>query len=469
MPTQTKAKSNGNGTKPQTRDIRLVFYEEGSSGLKEWSGFVAEAYNAKLFWPAVAPLYARLRTSNTECVMIARTYTAWARNVVPIVELPDNPTDDDQRYKDFLESVFDDMDGGIGDFLETLVSRVPFDGFGWWDVQPAIRNPDWTPPSYIDSNKQSWPDDWRSENDDGLIGLRRLAYRDANTFAGWVFDGAKRMIGMKQQDYPNPIVTMEKRKSLHITFGGENNPEGNSPLQAAWRRERLKYGYEVVFGIGAEHTAGHLSVKKTTEGTLSDGDEQKIDEAAFNLLSAQEGGYALWPYGLEGEVIDVPFQAAPSLLDAIKYEAINILSLYNMQFIALNTFTNTGARASQVDSTNIAVFTFNSMMDGFASQFDDQIGKRLHQWNRNSFPGLTRRPKIKFSHIENNIALDALGSFVNNIDGKVPLGEEDYIAIRKRSGFLPEINPEPQNMNQIRTMDTTTMPADQSNIDQNAA
>lgn len=455
FPSPAKIKSNGNGKKPASKpEVRILFNEAGSSGLKEWSGFVSEAYNSSLFWPNVAPLFARLRTSNPELVSISRAFTSWARNVEPVVDLPDKATDDDKKYRDFLISTFDDMEGGFTQYIETLVTRAPFDGWAWWDAQPCVRDPNWVPPPFVDSQKKEWPDDWRSEQDDGLIGLRRLAYRDSNTFFGWVFDGTKRAIGLKQQDFPNPAVTMMKDRSLHITFGSSVNPEGQSPLQAAWREERLKYGYEVVFGIGAEHTAGHLSVKKTSEGTLTDTDERLVGTAAKNLLSAQEGNYALWPFGLEGEVIDVSFQAAGAILDAIKLKAISILSLYNMQFIALNTLTNTGAQASQVDSTNSGVFAFNSMMDGFASQYDEQIGKRLYLWNKDSFPKLTRRPNIRYSHIENNIALGELGSFVTAIDGKVPLGDNDYKAIRKRSGFLPETNPQGTDiMSDIRDLD----------------
>jgi hypothetical protein len=82
------------------------------------------------------------------------------------------------------------------------------------------------------------------------------------------------------------------------------------------------------------------------------------------------------------------------------------------------------------------------MMDGFAQQYDDQIGRRLYEWNKSSFPGLTKRPKIKFNHVENNIALDTLGGFLSSMKDILPLGEEDLKAIRKRSGFLPENNPE---------------------------
>jgi hypothetical protein len=131
-----------------------------------------------------------------------------------------------------------------------------------------------------------------------------------------------------------------------------------------------------------------------------------------------------------------------------------------MQTIALNTLTNTGALASQVDTSDMAVFTFNSMVDGLAAQYDEQIGKRLYRWNKDSFPGLSGRPIIKFSHVERNIPLGTIGSFLQQLNGIVPLGEEDYIAIRKKSGFLPENNPSlAEQAEQARVLDENRDPS----------
>lgn len=430
-PTRETSRNNGNGTKPE---VRILFNEQGSSGLKAFNGFVTEAYNSSLFFPNVIPLYARLRQSMPEIVMIRRAFSAWSTSVKPIVNLPDEPTDDDKKYQEFLESEFENWDGGFLGWLETCLNYVPFFGWGWWDVQPCVRDPNWTPPG---------GDEWRSEADDGLYGIRRVAWRDNSTFSGWeMTPETKRLLGMWQHDYPNQKVMLPLEHSLHMTFGGKHNPEGSSPLEAVWRLERIKYGLEVIQGMGFEHAAGHLSVKKIEKGDISNTDRTNVADAAKAILAAQEGNYAIWPYGLDGNVMDINFAAAGSILEGIKYYGILVLSLYTMQWIALNTMTQTGAMASQVDSTNSGVYTFNAMLDGFAGQFDDQIGKRLWKWNQGLFPNATKRPKITFSHIENTLDLGALGSFFNSIYDKMPIGLDDYEAIRKRTGWMPAKTPE---------------------------
>ncbi len=462
MPTTAETKSNGhapaNREEVQVRILLNNAEEKGTSGLKQWGGFIQAAYNAALYWPSVQPIYSRLRTSMPEMVMVRRAFSSWVRNMQPIVDLPEKPADDDKRYQEFIQSEFENMEGGSTKLLDTMVNHVPFYGWGWWEAVPARRDPAWIPPAYIDQQGKAWPDEWRSEQDDGLIGLRRLAWRDTSTFFGWEFDGAKKMIGMKQQDFPNRAVTLNKKDSLHLTFGDPNNPEGSTPLESVWRLERIKYGLEVIQGLGFEHAAGHVKFAKTQQGKLSKEDKDNVATAASNLLSAQQGNYMFLPYGVEGEVIDIPFQAAGSLLEAIKHYSILALSVYVMQTIILNTLTDTGARAAAVDSTQLAVFSFNSMMDGFANQYDDQIGRRLWKWNKASFPNATKRPNIRFSHVENNIDLGALGTFLSQIDGIIPLSLDDYKAFRVRSGFLPENNPEVGDVEEARTLDASRSP-----------
>jgi hypothetical protein len=423
-------------SKQQKVETRIVINqaETGTSGLKAYSGFITEAYNAALYYPTVAPLYNRIWRSMPEIGMVRNAFTAWARNVGVEVDLPDEPSDDDKRYQDFVYEVFDDIEGGQTRFLETVVSRAPFFGWTWFSAPACVRDPNWKAPDE--------GDEWRSQYDDGLIGFRRLAFRDPSTFFGWDFDDKKRLKGMKQQDFPRPQVTMPLSESLHLTYGDTNNPEGLPGLEAVWRLERIKFGLEVIYGIGMEHAAGYLNVQKTQSGSLSASDQSNVAAAAKAVLSAQEGNYALWPFGMEGEVKDIPFTAAPALLEGIKHYSILTLSVFMMQFIALNTLTGTGSFAAADDSSQLGVFTFNSMLDGFAAQMDAQIGRRLYEWNKDSFKGVTQRPKLRLTHIDKSVPLGEMGAFLQQTKDILLLGDDDIKAIRKRSNFLSPSVPE---------------------------
>src|SRR5688572_23828341 len=120
---------------PKT-ETRIVMLEAGTSGLKENYGFVSEAYNTALQWPQCSALYSRLQRSTPEIVMSSRTFSAWASVVELQADLPDEPTDDDKRYQEFLYQVFDDMEGGQARFKDDMVRHTPFDGFYFASVVP---------------------------------------------------------------------------------------------------------------------------------------------------------------------------------------------------------------------------------------------------------------------------------------------------------------------------------------------
>ena len=428
----------------------IPLMETGSSGIQEFQGFVTQAYNQALFWPGCYKEYNRLRRSMPEMGMVRQLFTVLSRAVSPSIEQPEHPTDDDKRYADFVSSEFDNIEGGFSSFIEMTVSQVPFMGWGRWNMVPSIRDVNWRPPQK--------GDDWQSEEDDGLKGIRRLAWRDQGTLEKWEFDEHKKMVGMWQIDAPKPSIYLPNKICLHLTFGDPFNPEGLAPLEAIYRLERIRFGFEVIMGIGFEHAAGYLDVTKTEGNTLSPEDIRHIETAAMNILTAKEGNYAAWPPGIEGKIKDVGFQAAVSILNAIEHYNILALSVYLAQFIAFNTLSGTGSYASSSDSSQIAINAFNGMMDGFASQIDRQLGRYWWDNNKEEFPGVTKRPRLKFTHVTKDVQLGVLGQFIGQIKDTIPLGEDDLVAIRKYSGFLPETLPEDKEVINKQTVEEPQPP-----------
>lgn len=418
------------------------FDELGISGLKQFSGYVEEAYSRELRWPTVSPLYARLRRSDPEVSVVRNIFTSLARKLSIRWDLPSDPTDGDLAAQEFAETIFDDIDGGLNTFLETLSGNVPFLGWGWWEVLPGYRNPAWRPPG---------GDSWRSQYSDNRIGIRRLAWRDTSSFYKWEFGNNGQLAGMWQWNSPNPMIMLPIDRSLHLTFGDAHNPEGLSPLEAVWRLERIKYGLEVVQGIGFEHSAGYLSVQ--ADNALGAEDKAAIKAAARSIMSAQEGNYAAWPKGVTGELKDVPFSAAASILEAIKYFGVLKLMIFNMQWAAISATTGSGSYSAMQDSSSMFMTTYNAMMEGFVDQIDSQIGRRLFQWNQ--FPGMTRRPVLRLDPI-NKLSLAELSSILGPLKNVMELGEDDMIAIRKQTGFLPETLPDMMSEDEPTDQEETT-------------
>lgn len=422
--------------------------EAGIGGVESFMGFIQEAYTHELRWPAVQPIYARIRRSDPEISIVRQLFTSLVTKINLHFELPDNASDDEKRAQEFGMQVLDDMEGGWQSFMDTLISNVPFFGWGWFEVVHGIRSPDWSPSDPLD--------DWRSQYDDGLIGIRRLGFRDSGTFKSWVIDQASgKLLGMVQTPGIGiPDVTIPIENSLHVTFGDSNNPEGLSPLEAVWRLERIKYGLEIVQGIGFEHAAGYLNV--VTQDNLSPEDKEMIKRSAKAIMTAQEGNYATWPKNVTGTIDDVNFSAAGAILQAIKYYGILKLSIYNSQWVSLSATTGSGSYSAMDDSSGMFLTTYNSMIESFVRQIDNQVFKKLFQINALSFPGMVNRPHLAYAALDKRIALAELGSFFSLMADTIILDDDDVRALRRKSGILADKIPESESESVIKSKSSPT-------------
>jgi hypothetical protein len=409
----------------------MDYKEKGYTGLKEYMGFVEEAYARPLYWPSVQPLYSRLRRSDPEVCMVRFAFASLARGLELEVEMPDNPNDADKAAAEFVEQCLDDMDGGESLFIDTMINNVPFFGWGVWEIVPGVRSQNWKAPQ---------GDDWVSQYNDGAIGIRRLGWRDSSSFYKWVFADNGKVTGMVQYVYPHPMTTLDFADCLHMTFGDAHNPEGLSPLEAVWRLERIMYGLQIVQGIGFEHSAGYLDIK--SEKSLTTSDKVDVAAAAKAITTAQEGNYAVWPAGFTGQIMDIPFSAAGTILETIKYYGVSKLQIFLAQWIALSATTGTGSQAAMTDSSSMFMTAFNAMCEGMASQADSAIMPKLMKWNPSKFAGISARPKITISSLGKKVSLAELGQILGPLKNVIPLGDEDFKAIRKLTDFLPENLPD---------------------------
>jgi hypothetical protein len=411
------------------------FEEVGTPGLEIYSGYVRQAYNAELYWPSCAALYDRIWRSDPEVAVARLVLNSLASKLdISVVTDVETPTDDDKRAEQFGNEALQDIEGGITRWLVSCMTRVPFYGWGWWEAVPGLRRKEWRAPG---------SDPWRSEYDDGLVGYRRLAFRNYPSFFAWdIDDETGHLQGMTQLDTPRPSVTIPLERSLHVVFGDMDNPEGLATMEAMWRLERIKYALEQIQGIGFEHSAGHAKFT-STERQLTSDDHAIVRKAARAILTAQEGNYLALPSHLNGEIMDVPFQAAAPLLDAVRYYGILKLALLGMQWAALGTLSPYGSYSSMQDASQLFITIFNSMTEGFIRQADAQIIKRLFEYpsNAEAFPGMTKRPVLKVEKAEKIIGLGELSQFIQAFAAIAPLSNDDMLAIRRKSDFLPEVLP----------------------------
>lgn len=409
------------------------FTERGDSGITRMMGYIQQAYNKDLYWPAAGKEYERMRRTDPEMTIIRSVFSSMASavNIEWQINGVDTPNQQESQALEFAESVTAEIPGGFEDWLDTCISKIPFFGWGWWEAVPGLRRAGW-------KNSAGW----MSAQNDNRIGIAKLAWRDPTTIQEWIFDDNGEMTGWKQTIVSGTnfgkTIDLQKYRGIHVTFGDSVNPEGLSPLEAVYRLEYIKRGLEMVQGIGFEHAAGYLDVK-VAEKLGDAADVDKIKQSAQNVMTAQEGNYAVWPAQVESaELKDVPFQAAASILQAIQYYGVLKMTVYLSQWAALSATTGAGSYAAMSDSSAMFLTYFNSMIEGFVKQLDAQLGKMLFDgYNAGAFTGMRVRPHLVASPVKKNIPLAEIGSFVQALRiAGIPLGEKDAIKIRESSGGL---------------------------------
>ncbi len=435
--------------------------EIGTTGLSTYSGWIDQAYIHELTWPAVAPTYARIWRSDPEVTIARNLYGALAGKVAVSWEFPEErgnkelpkPTKADEELLDFLYSNNDDMRGGIGQWVTDCITRTPFYGYGLWETVLGMRRKGW-----------KGDDGWTSQENDGLIGIRNLAFRDYATFYRWqIDDKTGRATAWEQNDPPNPIRAIPLERCVHMLYGDLSNPEGLATLEAMYRLERYKYNLEVTQGIGFEHTAGFLYYE--ADRALTEQDKPWLRDGARYVLTAQEGNFLAMPGGIKASFIDTPFGAAAQILEAIRHYSVLKLALLGLQFVAISTMTGSGSYAALDDSSSIAMLMYNSMTAGFARQAGSQIVDQMLRANPGAFQGITRKPVMSISPITKSVALAELAQFVTAMNLIRPLGDDDLVTIRKHSEILPVTLPEVEDA----TGDTAgaTMPAGDESAPEN--
>lgn len=403
-----------------------LFDEIGELGLKAGYGYLWMAYNKQLRWPQCQEEYERIRTTDPEISQVRNFFTALSGGLSVRWDMPNDPNDDDKKAVEFGTSVLEDIQGGMSKFIVTMMSQVPFFGWGWWEIVWGLRTKEY---------EQKY--EWDIQSDDAKIGIRKLAFRDTSSFDRWELDDYQRVVGMWQRRQNQAVsIMIPAEKSVHIINGDVFNPEGVTQLGSVYRMEYIKRQLEMVQGMGYEHAAGHLKFN-VENAELSKTDKEVVRAAAQAMMAAQEGNYATLPSGITAEMVDVPFSVAGSILQSIRFYSLLKLAAYQCQFLALGTTAETGAYSAMQEGFNIFLTYYNAMVKSYIDQFDEQVVARIFRVNP-TIPTGGKRPQLKSVPINRTFALDVVGQFAQAIRGVIRLGERDEMALRKASEILPE-------------------------------
>lgn len=204
----------------------MLYRDVGSSGLRQYGGFLREQYLRALQGREAARVFREMGDGSAVISSVLFAIQQAMRKVSWRDE-PANDTPQAQEAADFANSLRMDLSSPWDEHVVEALSMLQY-GFAPCEIVYKKR---------LGRRGSAYKqDDASSAYDDGKIGVRRLPLRGQETVLKWFFDQNGQITGLTQQPWIGPLIDIpiEKlllfRPSMH-----KNNPEGRSILLSSYR------------------------------------------------------------------------------------------------------------------------------------------------------------------------------------------------------------------------------------------
>lgn len=431
----------------------LTFREIGSSGLRQFSGWVREEFLQQLVGRQGAQKYREMLDNSPIVNALMMTFQATMRKVDWRV-LPANDSGEAQEAADFVDSCRTDMSHT---WEELIMENLSMLGYGFASHELVYkkrngRNPGMDPQR---PGKQLA----KSDYDDGLIGWRRLPIRSQDTVIKWFFDENGETEGLTQQPWVGPLIDIPIEKLLLFRAGvHKSNPEGRSILRSAYVPyyfvKRLQEQEAILF----ERMGGIPLVKIPSQVfTLADGGDGKAAAAlamykqiVTNMRVDEQMGVVLpsdvWP-GTTGQGTSTPmysFELVTPQIGAARLSHDTTISRYNTSILTsvLADFLTLGHESRGTQSLAV------SKVDMFFQAIEGYLNSMAAIYNRHAIPRLWGLNGFDFDlmpSIEPDMAqrvdLDVLSNFILRLSqAGMPLFPNDELqSYILDAGGMPDI------------------------------
>jgi len=298
------------------RDPRLrkqtaqgIFGEIGTTGLKQYGGFVFEEWLNQLSGRKAAWAYREMADNSSVVGSILFAIEMLARKAEWRVEC-----ENDQQIpragmtgSEFVESCMNDMSHTWGDFLSEALSMLPY---GWALHEEVFKRRQGEQPSSTSSAGETEEDTSPagSKYEDGLVGWRKLPIRAQETLLRWHFKGYAGVSAMEQVDWHGGrhIISIEKAL-LFRTKSARGNPEGKSILRNAYESWYYLKNIQSTEAIGIARDLAGLPMATGPENVDLFAPQYKdslerVQELVTSIERDEQEGIVL-PYGWKLELL----------------------------------------------------------------------------------------------------------------------------------------------------------------------
>lgn len=335
---------------------------------------------------------------------------------------PKEATEEEKKQTEIVESMFNDMDHSLKDFIsEAMTCSV----YGWSVCEKVFRK----------RTKAAG-----SLYDDGLIGIKKLPLRAQESIPRFVFDSSGNEVIAVEQSLVNvsdPFGRWSNRKSPNIVIPrakfmifnlGKNrsNPYGSSPLRDVYLPWKYLQAIEELEAMSITKDVNGMPVLKIAPQYLSadaSPEQKAILENFKNMLrNMQQGSQtaAIIPAAYDPDTRQPIFDLSLLSQDGKKNFDLNKIKDYYraMIFIGLGadillmgTASNSGSFALGSIKNSLTNATAEYFIDRIVQVINDDLIRQLYELN-----GWNPARRCKFDYEDmGEESIDEIGKFIQRV------------------------------------------------------
>ena len=384
----------------------------GTTGLRQWSGFLDEEWLVPLKDPRGLRTFREMADNDPIIGASLLAIGLLVRQVTWTV-MPSEDTPAAQQSADWVkDALFMDLAGGWDALLQEILSM----NWAGWSFHETVykRRAGWT------------ADPWTSSRfSDGQWGWHSLPIRAQETLDHWeIDDDTNQIVAMVQRDpVRSGLYTIPMAKAaLFRPHQHKGNPQGRSLLRSVYRPWYMSRRIEELQGIGIERDLAGLPVMYVPPEIMdpqASAEDQSTYSAYKKIVTNIRRG--------EQEGVLLPLQYDPTTQKELyrlellstggqrQFDTTKILEFYNREkAIALLTdvlllgHERVGSFALASSKTNLLALGVSAICGSIAEVFSEQVFPPL--WALNGWPVETM-PSLQPGDVE-TVDLDELGNFI---------------------------------------------------------
>jgi hypothetical protein len=354
-----------NGSKPSMQEI-------GASGDAVFGGYLSTQtdYNASLQAPDSYDVFDKMRLGDGQVGAALAVIKLPLLNADWYIE-PGSDSAEDKLIAEFIE---ENLKEGMSTALHATLRQILL---------------------HLDYGSAPFEKVWMV-GDDGMVHLRKLAFRHPRTITRWSLDAKGGLSGIEQTTATlRPTSIPVEKLVVFINNLEGSNYRGVSILRSAYKHHFYKDALYRVQAIAIEKRSMGVDVGTVQGEGITEARRKDLEKALMTIHSHEKQFFAevenQTKYrieGIQGDTLDP--------LPAIEHHDLRILRSLITEFIGMGS-GSTGSLAMHRDKTGYTLMALGGIANNVCETTDMHL---IRQWVDYNWPGVKEYPRLRYSHLE---------------------------------------------------------------------